>query len=277
MSMLNSDKYQGLANYSQSGPREQGPFLSTFITGEPREGQDVGKLQIMANFDNKIYVANNASEVYFVVMFIKKFWEKVEDRNGRDYTVAFGWNDEQKIDDQCKFKYLVAGLMLDPENKFGKKMRPDDAEQETVIYFKCQGIKFQSAMNLIDAFGKKSEELTPLSDNFEFEKSVVTPRRFITKAGVTTVDSAHGTKYTFAFEPFKKLSDEVVVKFMDKSVDYVERFDKQFDKTALVASGGGGQTAPAGVDGVNPSFGDDEKESSMDTPAGEDSDFSIDI
>jgi len=274
MSILNSENYNGLAGYSQSAPKEAGPFLSVFITGEPRDGQDVGKMQVMANFDNKLYVENNKDELCFVIMFIKKYWEKTEYKGDRDHTVAFGWNDEPKIDDQCRYKYLVAGLLLDPDNKYAKKMRPDDPTKETVIYFKCQGTKFAAAMNLITAFDKKCDELTPLSDNVDFEKSVVTPRRFITKAKVTTTDSAHGKKYTYDFEPFKKLADEVVVKFMDKSVEYVPEFDKQFDKTSSVS--GGNSSAPAGIAGVNPSFEGEEAEAN-DTPAGEDADFNLDI
>jgi hypothetical protein len=270
--MLNANKYSGLANYSQNAPREAGLFLSTFITGEPREKQDVGTLQVMTNFDKGEYLVNNKKEMYFVIMFIKKYWERIENKGDRDYVTAFGWNGEDKVDDTCKYKYLVAGLLLDPENGFKKMMRPDDPEKEALIYFKCQGVKFQSAMDLLDKFAKKSDELTPLSDNIEFEKSVVTPRRFITKASVTTTSSNHGTKYTYAFEPFKKLSDEVVVKFMDKSVSYVDEFDRQFDKTNQV---GGRPPAPKGIEGVNPDFSD--SANGEDILAGDDADFQLDI
>jgi hypothetical protein len=274
--MLNADKYGELNKYSQSGPKEPGPFLSTFITGEPRDGQDVGKLQVMTDFDKKQYLVNNKSEMYFVIMFIKKYWERVVRKGDRDHTTGFGWNGEDKLDDTCKFKYIIAGLLLDPENKFAKMKRTDDPEKEALIYFKCAGVKFSSAMELTTAFAKKSEELTPLSDNMEFEKSVVTPRRYITKATVTTCDSNHGTKYTYKFEPAKKLADEVTVKFMDKSMETVKEFDKQFDKTALIAGGNSQQAAPSGIAGVNPSF-EDEANNGGDTLAGDDADFQLDL
>jgi len=272
MALLNSKNYSGLANYSTALPREAGPFLNVFITGEPRDGQDVAKLQCMVDFDGKQYQENNKSELYFVIMYVKRFWEKVVTNNGRDSVVAFGWKDEPKLDDECRFKYIIAGLLLDPDNKFYKKMRVDNPEQETLVYFKCQGVKFQSAMDMMDLFSKKCDELTPLSDNTEFEKSVVTPRRFITKATVTTVDSNHGRKYTYKFEPFKKLADEVVVKFMDKAVEYSDSFDKQFDKSLTLSNHGGKASAPKEIEGVNPSFDD-----GSNSVADADADFQLDL
>jgi len=94
MALLNSKNYSGLANYSTALPREAGPFLNVFITGEPRDGQDVAKLQCMVDFDGKKYQENNKSELYFVIMYVKRFWEKVVTNNGRDSVVAFGWKDD---------------------------------------------------------------------------------------------------------------------------------------------------------------------------------------
>ena len=279
MSLLNADKYDGLSKYSQTAGRESGPFMAAFITGEPREGQDVGKMQIMADFDKRIYVAQNAEELYFVIMHIKRYWEKVENRNGRDVTVAFGWNDEPKLDDLCKFKYVISGLLLDPKEKFKKVSHPVEEGQDALIYFKCQGVKFGSAMDIIDTYGKKTEELEPLSDNPKFEKEVVTPRRFITKAIVTTTDSSHGKKYTYKFEPFKKLPDEVVTKFMDLAMAQSEEFEKQFNKTEWLSQGSGSAAStaapPPGVEG-NPDFSDgDSSEETVQSEEGADFDLGL--
>jgi len=263
MAMLNADKYSDLAKYSQSASKRGGPFMSVFITGEPRDGQQVGKMQVMSDFDSRTYVANNKDEVYFVVMFIKRFWEKTEQRGGRDFTLAFGWGDEPKVEG-AKYKYVVAGMLLDENKKFSKIPHPSDETKDCLVYFKCEGMKFQSAMDLLDMFSKKTEELPPLSDNPEFEKTVVTPRRYITKTTVSLADSKHGKKHIFKFEAFKKLPDEIVVKFMELSQKHSGEFEKQFNRSGLVSSQkdqGPSNQPPAGTE-INPSFGDESKPAS---------------
>ena len=261
MALLNSDNYGKLAGASSSvSIRAPGKFTSVFITGEPRPGQKMGTFQSMYDFDGGKYIVNNSEEIYFIPYFIKRYWEKYVKSSGRngefDKLVAFGWQDDvPKLDDQCKYSYIIAGLLLDPTTKKAITMPEDVANSDikkgdpALIYFKCGGIKFQAAMTLIDTFNKKCKELKALSDNVDFERSVVTPRRFIVKTTVGVAQSQHGNKTTFTFEPVQMLPDKAVETVMTSAMGLLEDFEKQFDKTAFVKSGGssssGSATEPA--------------------------------
>lgn len=250
MALLNSENYGKLAGVSSSvSARTPGRFTSVFITGEPRPGQKMGTMQSMYDFDGGKYIVNNAEELYFIPYFIKRYWEKYVKSSGRsgefDKLVAFGWKDDvPKLDDQCKYSYVIAGLLLDPSTKKAIMMPEDVANTEikkgdpALIFFKCGGVKFNAAMSLIDTFTKKSKELKPLSDNIEFERTVVTPRRFIVKTTIGVAQTQHGNKTTFAFEPVQVIPDKTTETVMESAMKLLPEFEKQFDKTALVKSGG---------------------------------------
>jgi hypothetical protein len=251
--LLNSESYGKLAGASATAnTRQPGKFMAVFITGEPREGQKQGQLQVMYDFDGGKYILNNVDEVLFIPYFIKRYWEKYVKASGRtgeyDKLVAFGWNDDvPKIDDTCKYSYTIAGLLLDPKTKKAMPL-PEDVKDSgmkkgdpALIHFKCGGVKFNGAMKLIDEFAKKSKELQPLSDNPEFEKSVVTPRRYIVKATVGIQETAHGNKNVFNFSLVTGLPDKAVEQVMQSAMTLLPEFEKQFDRTAFVK---GGSTAP---------------------------------
>jgi len=249
--MLNSESYKDLGDVSASaGKRGQGKFHSVFITGKKRPGQDVGKMQVMSevkeNATDSDYLLHNVGEIKFIPYFIKRYWEKNvggKDKNGKDFTktVAFGWNkDVPKIDDACKFAYLIAGVVLVD----GKALtHPKDNEKAEIkkgdpvlIYFKCAGMKFNGAMKLLDALEEKRKSLTPLSTNPEFEKEIVTPRRFICTATVTEAESAHGDKNVFEFVPTTALPEKAVEQVMNSAQTFKVDFEKQFDKTNSIKS-----------------------------------------
>lgn len=240
--LLNSQNYSGLANVSSAQTkRYQGKFFPIFITGEMREGQDIGKLQCMSEIGGSDYLYHNSSEIFFIPLYIKRVWEKyIEAKNNKgekyDQLVAFGgWEDEQKIDDQCRYVYYIAGLGLDSETKKVKVHEKDLENNEikkgdkVLIYFRCAATKYQGAMNLVDELSKKSKDIPPLSDNPEFEKNIVTPRRFIVKTTVASYKTENwGNKAVFKFDPATMISDKMVETIMNLSVELLPDFEKQF-------------------------------------------------
>lgn len=252
MALISSDTYGELNRGSASqNPRTPGKFFSVFITGDVRPGQEFGKLQCMNQIDGGDYLVQNAGVIYFLPYFIKRHWAKYIDTKGRDnqtYSkmVAFGWEDDvPKIDDQCKYEYVIAGLLLDQETKKAKHHDKDFEDagvkkgDPVLIHFRCGGIRFNGAMKLVDEFSKKTKELEALSDSPEFEMRVVTPRRFICKSEVTIQSSDYGNKNVFKFNPEIKLPDNAVEKVMQSAKDLLPEFEKQFNKTdRLKASSG---------------------------------------
>jgi len=251
MALLNSDNYGDLAKVSSgSSSREPGKFFSIFITGAARTGQEYGKLQCMPSIDGGEYLINNAASVYFIPYFIKRYWEKyitAKSRDGKDYQklVAQGWGDDvPKIDESCKFAYTIAGVALDPQTKKAL-VHPKDIEAAKIkkgdpvmIHFKCSGMKFDGAAKFIKAIADKAKNLPPLSDNIEFERNVVSPRRFICGAKVVSAKTDHGDKEVFEFSVDTQLPDKAVEQVMNSAMSFKTDFEKQFDKTEFVKSSG---------------------------------------
>jgi hypothetical protein len=293
MALLNSESYGDLAKVSSGGSkRAPGKFFSIFICGDVRPGQEYGKMQCMPSIDGGEYFIQNAGTIYFIPYFIKRYWEKTlttKSKEGKDYSklVGFGWGDDiPKIDDSCKYAYTIAGLALDPSTKKAL-LHSKDIEDAGIkkgdpilIHFKCGGMKFNGAMKFIDALTNKAKTLPPLSNSPEFEKLVVTPKRFITTATVAIAESKHGNKHVFQFVPETQLPDKAVEQVMNSAKGLTADFEKQFDKTALVKSGvastqssdtesSGGDSVPFEV----PSQPENKPESS--TPSGNNFDLGI--
>ena len=283
MAILNSGSYAGLNSVSAgTETRAPGKFKKVFITGAVRKGQEFGKMQVMSEVsDTGDYLVHNATEVYFIPYFIKRFWEKtvsVKGKDGSDYDklVAFSWDDKApKLDDQCKFQYLIAGPVLDPTTKKAMTYQKDyeNAGIKTgdpiLIYFKCGGIRFNSAMAYLDALSKKGKDLVAMSDSPEFEKNVVTPKRFISQATVTTTKSDYGDKQVNTFTPMIQLPDAMIQKIMDAAAAIQSVFEEQFDRTNSVKSEGAPKSGgPAGEDNLRfdtPSTPSNEKNSASET------------
>jgi len=256
MALLNSDNYGDLAKVSSaSAKREPGKFFSVFITGAAREGQEFGKLQCMPSIDSGTYLINNESKVYFIPYFTKRFWEKyvaAKGRDGKDFNtlVAFGWDDDvKKLDDTCKYAYVIAGVALDPKTKKAlthPKDIPDAKIKQgdpIMIFFKCAGMRFNGASEFIKAISEKAKNLPPLSDKPEFERLVVMPRRFISYAEVVLAKSDFGDKQVFSFTPEIQLPDKAVEQVMNSAVSMQSEFEKQFDRTSSVKGAGTGKPA----------------------------------
>ena len=242
MTLLNSKSYGALSNVtSVVRERYTGKFFPMFITGEMRPNQEIGKLQCQQEVGGDDYLFHNCSEVNFIPLFIKKVWEKytkaTNPKGGEwDQLIAFGgWNDEPKMDEDCRYVYYIAGIGLDPETKKVKLHEKDVAnakiakDDKVLIYFRCHATKYDAAMKLMDQFTEKSKNSPPLSDDPVFEKNIVTPRRFIVKTTIGTYKTDdYGNKAVFKFDISSMLPDKMVENIMNFSMDFVTDFEKQF-------------------------------------------------
>jgi hypothetical protein len=255
MALLNSEMYGELASVSSAASkRAPGKFFKVFITGKKRPGQQVGSMQAMYEIKDDCteadYLIHNSESVKFIPYFIKRFWEKNvaikvggEDRNK---LVAFGWGDDiPKQDDTCRYAYVIGGLLLNSDtNKAMIHSRDiEDAGikkgDPVLIHFRCDGIKFTGAMNLINALSDKSKGLVPLSNNAEFERTVVTPRRFIVETKIGSAKSDYGDKDVFEFIPVVQLPDKAVEQVMNSAIGLKSDFEKQFDRTNQIKTDAG--------------------------------------
>jgi hypothetical protein len=255
MALLNSQSYGELSTVSAFAvKRTPGKFYTVFITGNKRPGQQVGTMNSMYEIkDNAVeadYLVHNSEDVTFIPYFIKRFWEKnivTKDKAGNDQArlVSFGWSDDvPKLDDTCRYVYVIAGALMNSSTKkiATHQKDVDDAKIKTgdpvLIYFRCDGTKFSGGMNFINALGDKAKNLPPLSDNIEFERNVVSPRRFICGAKVVSAKTDHGDKEVFEFSVDTQLPDKAVEQVMNSAMSFKTDFEKQFDKTEFVKSSG---------------------------------------
>lgn len=248
--MINSQNYSKLNAVSSKMPQKSpGKFLKVFLTGAPRENQRVGMYQCLYDFDGQGYLINNAEKVRFIPYFLKRYWEKteqVQDKTGRKYDkiVAFGWHEDvPKIDADCRYVYLIAGILVDDHNKM--VTIPVDAPERGLkkgepawIYFVCNGVRYGAIIDLMNAISEevKNKKLAPLSDSPEFERNVVNPRRFLLSAETAIQDTKYGPKTTYAFKIVAPLPDNIVSKVIEDSDKMLPEFEKQFDKTEYVRS-----------------------------------------
>ena len=238
MALLNAENYDELNKASSGGSKRQpGKFLSVFITGDVREGQEFGKFQCMPSIDGGEYLIQNAKTVYFIPYFIKKYWEKYtksKSKDGKDYSklIAFGWADDvPKMDDECKYAYTIAGVVLNAETKKAL-LHPKDIEDAGIkkgdpvmVHFKCAGVKVGNAVKFTSDVEKKASILPPISNSIEFEKKVVYPRRFIVAVTVGIASTEHGNKNVFTFTPEIQLPDKAVEQVMNSFVNIYQRFN----------------------------------------------------
>lgn len=240
MAKISSEQYGELNEFGVQSRGGGGPFIKVFITGEPRENQTPGKMQAMVNFDEGQYLINEKDEVYFIPLFIKKIREKyVQGNNDWANLVYFSWSPDNDTDypEGAKVAYIFAGVALDENLK--PIPDPNEEDRSAFIYFKNSGVKMGGAIDFVDKIHKVSQDLDQLSDDPKFEESVVTPRRFIVKASVTTQKTDYGNKYVFQYDLHKQLPDEKVVGskdedgIMQKSKKWVEPFRTQFNQEEL--------------------------------------------
>lgn len=257
MALLDRSKYSSLSESSDNNSGgAPGIFSKVFICGEPRAGQKVG--QLYAFKDNKAdkidekYLIHDAEEIFFLPMFIKRVRERqIDDPRGakdprrKDSKIItyFSWEPEKDTNPPADAKCvnIIAGAL------FTKELKPvfdaKDPSRAAFIHFRCDGVKMGSYINYMNLLSEKAAKLEPLSDDRNFEKNVVLPRRFITRASVTIAETGHGNKYIFLFEPFKQLPDAAIVGsegkegVMDRCIKWQATFKEQFDWTGRVKTG----------------------------------------
>lgn len=252
MALISSGNYGNLSAVSVNVTQTKAPvkFFNTFISSDSRGKMYGGLYHCPASFDDsntKFFVLNKES-VYFIPLYFKKYWAKYEQTKSKDghmydACIAFGWDDKVKKIDGAKTEYIIAGYLWDEETNSIVKHDEDMEDNKiskgdpVLIYFRCKGIKCNCAWDLIKRVNDMAKNLTPLSDDPTFEQNVVNPRRFLIKASITQTDPIHNRRFkVFDFNPEKKLPDDLVAKIIDASNNkYLEDFNKQFDKTEIIA------------------------------------------
>ena len=266
MALINSSNYSGLEGVSSGVTQKKpGKFFNVFITGKRRDGQQPGTYQCQAGFGSGDYFINNANEVYFIPLFIKRYWtkyQKAQNQQGETYDrlVGFGWKDgDNKPDSSCKYEYIIAGYLWDNDSKAIVKHKKDIPDNEiaqgenVLIYFRCKGIKCSSAFDFLTRVNDKAKGLQPLSDNPRFEQVVINPRRFLIEAKISSRETQFGSSDSFDFYPITALSPEMVQKLLEQADKLVKDFDYQFDKSDSVASQDEAATVTDGIYSPNAS------------------------
>jgi len=285
MPKIVASDYQGLNDYSGDGnTREKGLFQSVFICGKPRQTQKPG-FMYCTKPDKTIDTAKSAEDyliyqqekVYVILMFLRRVRAKYEKVPGRDYDqlTYFCWNPNNKDEvypEGAKIEWIFAGALFDENKK--PVMDVEDPTRIAFVYFRNKGVKCGNAFNYINLLEKKTEELEPLSDDPNFEKTVVTPRRFMTEVSVDTYQHAeYGGMYVFKYDLAVQLPDETCLDIIEKSKKWTDAFDNQFDVTQYASTsgrGGGSQVADSSQDTGNPKFDEQTDEQKVDTSVAED-------
>lgn len=279
MAKIQSSEYGELTEFSFGAGRSKGPFLAVSICGKPREGQTPGTMQCLKpdkEFESTSkdkFLFSEQKELYFIIMFMRRVRAKYEKIGNKDYDTCtyFRWspdNKDENYPDGAKIEVIFAGALLDENLK--PIMDPIEPDRAAFIYFKNKGTKCGPAFDFIKEIEKRTEQLEHLSDNLEFEKAVVTPRRFITKVSVSIYKHPdYGGMYVFNYSLFKQLPDDKVKDIMDRSKKWKEVFEKQFNieqyimsqqqqHTAAASPTQTNNTASSAPIAGNPSFKDPE-------------------
>lgn len=267
MALINTAGYENLAKMATiTETKKPGKFFNVNISGKRRGKINAGYFQCAKAFDSDTYFILNESEVYFLPLYIKRYWvkyKKGKNNDGQDIDImcAFGWEDNsKKPDTDCKYEYLIAGFLWD-NTKNSIQKHPEDYEEAGIksgdpimIYFRCKGTRCSCAFDLVRKINDKAKNLTPLSDNPTFEQAVVNPRRFLIK---TTIESKNfdynvgGRKQSstvdiYNFDPIKTIPDENVQQLLEASNKYLPDFNEQFDKSTSVSTASNTQIETSG-------------------------------
>lgn len=255
MALINASGYGELSKMTLSTKQQKKPgkFFPVSIAGKRRGKINAGYYQCVRDDENEKFFILNESEVYFLPLYIKRYWvkySKAKRADGSEYELpcAFGWEDNaKKPDDTCKYEYKVAGYLYDNEKGCIRKHEEDyeeagiKADDPVMIYFLCKGTRCSCAYQLIKSISEKAKDLPPLSDNPTFEQNVVSPRRFLIKAGIQSRQFQFGPNHQtssvdiFDFQLVKTIPDDNVQQLLEASNKWLKDFNEQFDKTQEIA------------------------------------------
>ena len=251
MSLINSSSFGNLADVSVSINNIKIPtkFFNVSISGKRRGKMNQGYLQCPVKFDDGgtgDFFVLNADNVYFLPLYIKKYWAKYTKTTGKDGStydqlVEFGWKDNTEKPQGAKTEYIIAGILLNPESK-GVVTHTKDLEDNNIkagdpvlIYFRCKGTKCNCAYEYVKRVNDAAKNLTPLSDNPTFEQTAINPRRFMIRTSIAQRESSYGPVDVFDFNIEKELSADNVQKLLNWAQNtYLKDFDTQFDKSDYV-------------------------------------------
>ena len=254
MALINASSFGNLAAVSVNANAVKIPvkFFNVSISGKRRGKINSGYLQCPVGFSedgNGDFIILNADDVYFIPLYIKKYWAKYmkqQSKDGKDsYEVccAFGWDEKSPKIDGAKTEYIIAGYLWDNVKKNIVKHEKDLEDNEikagepVLIYFRCKGSKCNCAYELVKKVNDAAKNLNPLSDDATFEQNVINPRRFLIRTTITQKDSAYGPFDVFKFDVAQTLPDDLVMKILDAANNkFLKDFNKQFDKTEFVVS-----------------------------------------
>lgn len=253
MALINADSFGNLAAVSVSANNIKIPtkFFNVCISGKRRGKMNQGYLQCPVTFNDNgqgDFFVLNADNVYFLPLYIKKYWVKYskvtgKDGNTFDAPVAMGWDDNVPKIDGAKTEYIIAGYLWDPEKKNIVKHTKDLEDNEikagepVLVYFRCKGTKCNCAYELVHRVNEAAKNLNPLSDNPTFEQNVINPRRFMIKTSIVQKDSNYGPVDIFDFSVDQTLPDDLVSKILDAANNkFLEDFNKQFDKSKVLTN-----------------------------------------
>jgi len=253
MAKIVAAENQELTGVSGSGGTAKGIFYNVFISGVKRGPQRAGCLHCLnpgkdltsKEDPSTKFLLFNKDEVYFILMFVKKIRCKREKVAGKDYErmTYFCWDPSQdeKYPEGSKIEYIFAGALVDIDDngKIKSIPDPDEPDRNVFVYMRNNGTKCGKAFEFIDTIREKTSELEPLSDgDDEFESTVITPRRFITKITVDTVENAtyNSVINVYNYELFKQLPDEMVIDIVERSKKWLPKFKEQFDCTSQIKS-----------------------------------------
>jgi len=275
MAKISSGDFQGLQG-NVDNIKEKGICKSVFICGKFRKGQQVGKMYCMkpdVDFDKVSgpddYIIYEKDSIYILLTYIRKVrakYDKVKTAKGdRDVLTYFNYSpsSNEKYPEGAKIEYIFAGMVFDLDKK---EIMKDEEGNPHFVYFRNKGVKCGAAFEFVNAIVEKTNELTPLSDDPEFEKLGVTPRRFITKVSVGANEHPeYGTQLKFDYELFKQIPDDTAIDVINKSKKWMKEFDKQFDATNNISKGGNRSFTKSSSELGNPSFEDtDDKDDAQD-------------
>ncbi|MFW6242590.1 MAG: hypothetical protein ACOC2W_00360 [bacterium] len=234
----------------QVDPKDE-KFKSLYIAGVLREDETTG-VKTTPGYLQIRGLTNNLEEAHFIITHVKNVLvnEKKDQFNkNQNKMVCFSYqsgprpwygtsgkmcgnNRNDRMADEfcqtCRSQIIVAGVYCD-EN--GQPFLNDENKPE-FIFIRGKGMKFKNVSDYIHEMSQLDLDKF-FDDNSEearkFEKMVVNNKRFVTKVGVTTADSAYGKKYVYTLEKGTELDKSTTEKILSLSKKTLEEFNEKFD------------------------------------------------
>ena len=235
---------------SQGVPTTGGPsiFHAVYITGQLREGEEIGKIQIKD-------VAANLDSLDMVILNVKAVKANMKMINGKEVCVCFSYMDSEPYKgtggrlcvqpsqrdshpfcNSCRAQIIVVGLYV---NSDGTPILSEDGEPQ-YIFIRGKGTKYSPISNYL--YEVSTEDYDPIftpvtTESKLFEKKCVNYLRHITHVSKGTVETSHGIKTVFELSKGKEIPLDLVKKLLKKSKDLLPLVKMKFDITNRIGGG----------------------------------------